>query len=280
MNIGFIGIGKIASAVIEGLCTSELKGTRYLLSPRNEENSKRLAVRFSSAIRMENNQAVVDGSGIVFLALRPTQAVEALKGLTFRKDQVVVSLIPLIGHAEMTALVAPAGQVVRAIPLPPVIHHDCPIPVFHPIDGVVELLDHIGQTFAVSDEKQLHAIWTLTCLITPYYDLLNELGDWSVEKGVCRDLANRYLAALFSSLSNAAVRNPVDFNQLAKHAATPGGMNEQTGKEIQASGTHDAWVGAAERMLGRFPHSDSRKPDAALLTTKHSGAARRPPEPS
>jgi pyrroline-5-carboxylate reductase len=38
MKLGFIGIGKIASAVVEGLSTSEANGLDIFLSPRNEKD--------------------------------------------------------------------------------------------------------------------------------------------------------------------------------------------------------------------------------------------------
>lgn len=66
-------------------------------------------------------------------------------------------------------------------------------------------------------------IWTLTCLITPYYDLLGELSGWTISKGIKKSTAYRYIADVFDSLVNAAGQMPEpDFAGLAHHAATPG----------------------------------------------------------
>jgi pyrroline-5-carboxylate reductase len=43
MELGFIGTGKIAFAVITGICTSGMEQVGIYVSPRNEEKSKYLS---------------------------------------------------------------------------------------------------------------------------------------------------------------------------------------------------------------------------------------------
>ena len=56
---------------------------------------------------------------------------------------------------------------------------------------------------AVNDENELHSLWVLTGLISPFYDLLEELTTWTVERGVERNTASQYIADMFQSLSFA-----------------------------------------------------------------------------
>jgi pyrroline-5-carboxylate reductase len=254
INLGFIGIGKIATAVIEGLCTSEMKRAIVRISPRNQQNSEHLAAMFTNVFKMQSNQEVVDHSDIAFLAVRPTQAEEILTGLKFRPDHTIVSLIPLLKYSDIARIVRPATKICRAIPLPPVVNHNCPIPVFNASQTVVDILSNLGQPLLVPDENQLHALWTLTCLITPYYDLLNELSEWTRLHGVNKEIADQYIANLFEALSyTAKIADPIEFNDLARHAATPNGMNEQAGRDIRESGAHEAYREAADHILQRFP---------------------------
>jgi len=253
MKLGFIGIGKIAGAVIEGLCTSGRKDLDIQLSPRNEEHSGYLSGKYPNVKKRGSNQEVLDHADLIFIALRPAAAKEALRELDFDKRHTVVSFIPLLKYADLAAAVHPATKISRAIPLPTVLYHNCPIPVFRPDEQVTGLFSVIGQPLPVEDEDQLHAIWTLTGLITPFYDLLNTLSDWTTAKGVQKQIANAYIADLFQSLSFMAQRsNPIDFKELAKHAATPNGMNEQAGKEIREKGGHQAYEEASDHLLERF----------------------------
>jgi len=253
MKLGFIGIGKIAEAVIEGWCSSDRKDLSIFLSPRNEMNARRLADKYPNVLRMGTNQEVLDQSDTVCIALRPAVAKEVLSGLRFDKRHTVVSFIPLLRYADLAAAVLPAIKITRAIPLPTVVHHNCPIPLYRSDEQVTELFSAIGQPLQVDEEEQLHAIWTLTGLITPFYELLGGLSDWTIRHGVKKEIADRYVANLFQSLAFAAQQSePIDFAELASHAATPNGMNEQAGKEIREKGAHEAYRAASDNLLRRF----------------------------
>ena len=253
MKTGFIGIGKIAGAVVQGLCTSKVSHTEIYLSPRNEENASRLAAQFANVKKCDSNQEVLDRADIIFIALRPAVATDVLKSLSFRPDHMVVSFIPLLKYDLLCRAVTPASIVSRAIPLPSVVYHNCPIPVFKPNDHLIDLLHHIGQPLPVSDEQQLHALWTLTGLISPFFDQLHELSAWTMQHGVDATTANQYVADLFQSLAFMAQQTrPIDFNELASHAATPNGMNEQAAKEIRQKGAHVIYKTASDNLLKRF----------------------------
>lgn len=253
MNIGFIGTGKIAGAVVESICTSSLEDYRIYLSPRNEIKSRELASRYENISRENNNQAVIDNSEIVFLAVRPALFKEVVSLLNFRAEQKIVSLIPFSYYDDLVMAVSPAQIISRATPLPTVVTHTCPIPVYKPDPEVMVILHQIGQPFEVFSEEELHTIWTITCLISPYYDLLAALGEWASAFDVKKEVAGKYIADMFNTLSYAAhLQDKPDFIQLSHHAATPGGLNERTARQISESGAHDAYVKAANDIRSLF----------------------------
>lgn len=253
MIIGFIGTGKIASAVVEAICTSTLLDYEVFLSPRSEEKSIALAEKFEKVSRLSSNQDVLDKSEIIFIALRPADYKNVLSELTFKKDHTLISLIPFLGIIELAELVAPATKLSRAIPLPTIVNHVCPVPIFKPSEKVLELFSKIAQAFVVNSEVELHTIWTLTSLISPYYDLMNTMSEWSVENGLSKVQADKYVADMFHSLAKAAsISSNPDFNALSHHAATPGGLNEKTALNIAHSGAHKTYSGAADMVLQMF----------------------------
>ncbi len=253
MKLGFIGVGKIACAVVKGLCTSSMHNLTVKLSPRNEENSKELEKKFPNVDRLETNQLVLDQSAIIFLAVRPNASKDILRTLKFSVDHVVISLIPFLQLSDLAKAVEPANRISRAVPLPTVVTHNCPIPVLNSNETVTEILGYIGQPLLVDDENQLHALWTLTGFIAPFYRLLGELSDWATSNGVRKTIANQYVADMFQSLSLSAQKiRPIDFNELVRHATGPNGMNEQAGREVSKKGAHEAYTTAADNLLKRF----------------------------
>ena len=253
MKLGFIGTGNIASAVIEGFCTAGIENLAIYVSPRNEAQSKQLADKYPVVARMESNQDVLNQADIIFIAVRPAVAETVMRELKFDKRHSVVSFVPFLKFATLTDASGPANTICRAIPLPTAKEHQCPIPVFHSTPAITSLFNYIGQPLEVNDEDQLHALWTLTGLITPYYDMLLALSNWTANKGVPSATANAYVANLFHALSYMAQQaKPIDFGELARHATTPKGMNEQAGNEIRESGAHDEYVKAAEHLMERF----------------------------
>ena len=72
-RIGFIGTGHIAAPMVRHLAR---KGHQIAVTRRNEAVSSALATEFG--VMVDDPQAVIDTSDIVFLCLRPHVAAEAL----------------------------------------------------------------------------------------------------------------------------------------------------------------------------------------------------------
>jgi pyrroline-5-carboxylate reductase len=196
---------------------------------------------------------VLENSDIVFISVRPDQAKKVLKELNFHSHHTVVSFVPFLKIAELAEVVNPADQVSRAIPLPGVMHHRCPIPILNSHQKVFKVLKYIGKPFAVENENQLHALWTLTGFIAPFYGIFKELGSWAAEKGVEEPVSSKYIVDMVDSMLFLAQKNrQIDFNELIKHSITPKGMNEQAEKEISQKGTYEAFKVASDNLFKRF----------------------------
>jgi pyrroline-5-carboxylate reductase len=74
MEYGVLGVGAIGAAIVTGLCEDVDDAPRMLLSPRNAEIAAGLAQRFATVDVAADNQAVVDGSPVVIVCVRPQVA--------------------------------------------------------------------------------------------------------------------------------------------------------------------------------------------------------------
>ena len=253
MKLGFIGVGKISCSLVEAFSTAGINELQISLSPRNATNADRLAGVYPSVQKMESNQEVLDNADVMFLAVRPHEVRDVLRDLRFDQRHEVISMIPFLEHPELSDLVAPAKSACRAIPLPSVVNHVCPIPLYRGTEKVEALFTRIGQPLTMQTEDELHKIWALTGFISPFYDMMGTLSQWAIDHGVNEDTANTYVVDMFQSLATVAQKtNPLDFSALAKHAATAKGMNEQAGREIREKGAHSAYYESAEGLYKRI----------------------------
>ena len=251
VRLGVIGTGSIASAVVEGFCTAA-PSCSILLSPRNEQRGLLLEARFPQVRRASSNQAVLDQSEVVLLALRPGVAPEAMKELRFSMDHTVLSFIPLIPHAALAALAHPARAVYKVLPLPYVARHLGLVPFFPADARVAERLRPLGEPMPVRDERELHLLWAVTGLISPFYAMLEVIQGWCVAGGADPETSKRYTASMYASLASLAEHKPVAFDALAREAATPGGLNQMAlGMIREGSGFTDLRR-ALDAILERF----------------------------
>jgi pyrroline-5-carboxylate reductase len=236
-RVGFIGVGTIAEALITGMCASGEQRATFLLSPRNADTAKRIAGRFSFVEVARDNQAVIDGSGIIFLAVRPQVAANVLGTLKFRPDHRIVSLIATFDVARLRTLVAPAGTITRATPLPAVARRLGPLTLYPPVPEIVKLLEGLGQLVQLQNEADLNAYWAVTGLMGSYLGLLDEIAGWLARKNLEEAQVFPFVAAMFEALAvTAAERSGDGFDRLVVEHSTPGGLNEQAYRELKAAG--------------------------------------------
>jgi pyrroline-5-carboxylate reductase len=252
-RIGILGTGKINTAVTEGFFRSEINNLEVLVSPRSRERAEKLAARYAGVRVAADNQEVLENSDVIFAALLPGAADEILNGLRFSRHHTVFCLVPTLTLSRLEEILAPATMIFRAVPLLSVSHNLGPI-VYYPGNLVAEdLLGRLGQPLAASDERQLHLLWALTGLISPYYALLAQLSGSMIARGVDPDLGAGYTARLFQALSTLPLVSGENLDSLSVEAATPGGMNAMALRIIEESGTFKAFQSALDAVIARYP---------------------------
>ncbi len=252
MRLGFIGTGRITLALVEAFCTTTDPPSIILVSPRNAERAAQLAARFREVTVAGDNQAVVNGSDCIFLALRPSM-VSVLGELRFRPEHRIISLIPTRPYTQISTFVEPAQHLAWALPLPSVARHVGPIAICPGESFAVDLLAKVGTPLVVHDLEHLRILWASTALVSPFFALIEEMSGWATDAGVDRTVAGPYIAAMFHALSALAMEIPDGrYVGLVADAATPGGLNEQAIAEIREAGGYRAFLNALDSILARL----------------------------
>ena len=253
MKLGFIGTGKIASSVITGICKSNILFNKILISPRNKKIAKNLKRNFNKIIIAKDNQQIIDESNWVFLSVTPTVGNKIIKDLKFRSNQIIISFISTITLLELKKAIKVKAKIVKAIPLPPISLKKGPIPICPPNRKVKIFFDKIGSTIEIKDEKLSKNFWSISGMMASYYNILREMSDWLVKKGIKRKDAQKYITSLFLALSqDAVVNSKKDLKFLVKESQTPRGLNEQGLKKMSKNGAYKSIVNTLNSIHKRL----------------------------
>ena len=237
MKLGFIGTGKIASSVIEGICNSKISYTKIIISSRNRIIARKLEKKFKKVQIAKSNQEIVNSCNWVFLSVTPKIGEKIIKNLKFRSNQTVISFISTINLAKLKKAIKVKATVVRAIPLPPISLKKGPVPICPPNKKIKDFFDKIGTTVEIKNEKLSINFWSTSGMMAPYYELLNVMTNWLIKKGIKRPNAQKYITSLFLALSqDAVVNSDKNLRYLVKESQTPKGLNEQGIKELSKAG--------------------------------------------
>ena len=257
MRIGFVGTGRIAEAVIAGLCTLAAPPEQVLISPRNAAIAQRLATRFPPVRVAADNDAVVAGSEVVALSLRPAMAEGVLRPLAFRPGQRMLSRMALVPVARVKTLVDPA-KAVRLLPLPSVARHEGPAVLYPAERWAQNLLAPLGELILADTETELEALWSVTALIAAQYEQLRTAADWLAGRGVPPARADRYVRSMFAGIIGQAAATDNSLAELRAEAQTQGGLNEQALRTLEAAGVFTALSRALDQVAARLNQAHAR----------------------
>jgi pyrroline-5-carboxylate reductase len=250
-DYGVLGVGAIAEAIVIGACSADGPPS-VLLSPRNSARTTALAQRFASVSVAADNQAVVDRSSVVVLAVRPQDAASVLRELTFPEGRPVISLMAGISLDELGGLVAPARAAARAIPLPSVSRRAGVTPIHPPSAAARDLFGPLGGVLEVSDTRTFDALSASTATIAAHFEYLDAIARWLAAGGVPQREAEHYLASVFAAIADTLRDSPQDFALLARDHATPGGINEQFSTALREAGTLETVSRSLDAVLERL----------------------------
>lgn len=239
MRIGVIGLGTIASAVVEGIAED---GHAIIVSTRNADHAARLSELFDS-ICVAPNQAVVDSSDVVFLTLTDTVYRDALSELVFRPGQQVISLMAGPNMAELADRVAPATLAARMIPFPSIATGGSQILCLGDSHAIRQLFGTRNAIFELETEAELQNWLCAQAVLSPAVLMIKEAADWLAQQGSDHDKAEQFLRELVASSLVAGPCEP-----LLRALDTPGGYNQRLREKMVSDGISDSLSDGLNRL--------------------------------
>lgn len=260
-TIGFIGVGEIASAMVDGLSaaahddTADERRRSFVLSPRNAERAAGLAEKISTAEVADSNQEVVVRSDLIVLAVLPQQTAEVLGGLEIPAEKTLVSAVAGVSAEELAKHLPNAPTIVRIIPLPAVRERKGVTAMFPANTEVEAILDDLGGSVTAKDETLFSTLSAVTATMSAHFAYLQTITAWLVDQGWEQSDADHFIRGQYVGLGTTLAQTNDPISELVAAHETPGGLNEMLNREWMDEGNRAALAASLDRVFARVTSS-------------------------
>jgi pyrroline-5-carboxylate reductase len=259
-TVGFVGAGQMARALAQGFVRAGLlaEGQVVAADPVNAaiDGFRRL---LPGAQIVADNAAVAKKSDVIFLAVKPQKAAEALKELHGKvaREKLVISIITGI---RLQALASALGEchIARVMPNTPCLIGEsasafCLGPNCTPADGelIKQLLGSVGLATEI-DEKLIDAVTGLSGSGPAFvYVMIEALADGGVRQGLPRDLALRLAAQTVKGAAQMVLTTGDHPGVLKDRVASPGGTTIAGLHVLESAGVRGTLISTVEAAAKR-----------------------------
>ncbi len=250
-TLGFIGVGALAEYTIIGLRRGGYSG-QILLSPRNRDMSRKLALDWQCDI-MESNQAVVDNCRLFILSTRPENCLEALAELTLTSDHQLISVVAGVTIDQLREVTANEVNIVRAMPVNCARVTASPTLVYpsHPV--VNQLFDYCGNSVVADSENAFNQGSVLACVYTWYFALFGELVETCTSDTLSSKMATELVLGMAAGAARLSLQEKdLRPNEIAEAIATEGTFSKLGLDKLKRDAAFDPWRKACELLQMRL----------------------------
>jgi pyrroline-5-carboxylate reductase len=265
-RLGFIGAGRMATAMVQSLIRSELTtADRIVASDVVEEAREALADMTDVKVYAEN-KPVVEQSEVIFLAVKPQVMAEVLLDLKplLTAKHLVVSVAAGVTLTQLGAVLGTKVRLVRVMPNTPILVGAgaagfClgPKATFEDADLVQTILGTLGKAVELP-ERLMDAVTGLSASGPAYVAVMIEaLADGGVRAGLSRDVANQLAMQTVYGTAKMLLETGLHPGMLKDMVASPGGTTIAGLHAMERGGVRsalmDAVLAASQRAgeLGR-----------------------------
>ena len=257
---GFIGAGKMATALIRGMLRSGVAGTATIAASDPLE-SARSGLAADTGIRVfEANAPVVERSDVLVLAVKPQtmpQVLSQLRPLS-GPGHLVVSIAAGVSIATLVEGLGPDRRIVRVMPNTPALLGEGASayalgPGVSAADEAVmkAFLSSVGRAVQVP-ETMLDAVTGLSGSGPAFvYLMIEALADGGVRVGLPRDIATMLAAQTVLGGARMVLETGLHPGVLKDQVASPGGTTIAGLHALERGGVRGALIDAVEAATRR-----------------------------
>lgn len=266
LRIGFIGAGRMATALAQGLVRSGFVAPERIVAGDVEPAARAAFEREVGAHTAPDNASVIARADVIVLAVKPQSLAPVLQELQplVRPEQLVISIVAGATLSSLASMLIAKARIVRVMPNTPcLVGHGASAYALGPHAGPQDaeftqsLLSTLGLAVQVP-ESQLDAVTGLSGSGPAYaFQMIEALSDGGVCAGLPRDVATRLAAQTLLGAAAMVLQTGQHPAALKDAVASPGGTTIAGLHELERGGLRAALMNAVtaatcrSRELGR-----------------------------
>lgn len=231
-ELGFIGCGNMAKAMIGGIVKSKLyEGCNIIVSNPSELSLDEVKEKYD-VITTNDNIDVAEAADIIILSVKPNKYKEVIDGIkkAVRPETVIVAIAAGVSTSKVCEYFGREVKVVRAMPNTPALVNEAMSALCrnkNVSDDEFEQVDKIFSAFGkteVLEEKLMDAVTGVSGSSPAYvYMFIEALADGAVLNGIPREKAYRMAAQAVLGSAKMVLETGKHPGQLKDEVCSPGG---------------------------------------------------------
>ena len=253
LTIGFLGGGKMATALAKGFINAKLAKPSQLIASDPYEEARKHFIEETGAKAVATNAEVAEAAQTLFLAVKPDQVSAVLQEISphFSKKHLLISIAAGVTIARLESGLPSESRVVRVMPnTPALIGLSASAYALgnsaKPADGqlVQKLLSSVGIAFELK-EALLDAVTGLSGSGPAYvYMIIEALSDGGVASGLPRNVATRLAAQTVLGSAKMVLETGMHPGTLKDMVTSPGGTTVEGLHEIEKGALRGTLINA------------------------------------
>lgn len=253
MTIGFIGAGKMATALAKGFCDFKICAVSEMLASDVQECARRTFERETGAKTTDSNKQVAEFAKTIILAVKPQSIEVVLEQIKdfITKDHLVISVAAGIKISFLEGLLPEGTRVIRVMPNTPALV-GCGASAYalgrfatkQDEELTHKLFSSVGIAVKVNEEL-LDAVTGLSGSGPAYiYLIIEAMSDGGMAAGLPRDVAVKLAAATVMGAAKMVLETGMHPGQLKDMVTSPGGTTIEGLHELEKSAVRGAFINA------------------------------------
>ncbi|MFE8703116.1 pyrroline-5-carboxylate reductase [Cytobacillus sp. FJAT-54145] len=255
LKIGFIGCGKMAQAIIEGILKSGyLTSEQIKATSKTIETEKKVRERFNIPFG-NTNQEVAEWADVLFLAVKPDIHNEVITEIRdyIRENTVIITIAAGITLHTLEDLFGKKIKAARSMPNTPSLVGEGMTAIcvndFVNVEEQAEIID-IFKTFGkveLVQESLMDSIPAISGSSPAYvYMFIEALADGGVKQGISREKAYKLAAQAVLGAAKMVLETGKHPGELKDEVCTPGGATIEAVSTLEEKGLRAAVLAAME----------------------------------